>query len=117
MSILARLVPSFDGPRRPSPYFYIPPKQRWWPFLTAFAAGGISVLVLFGPSTQSDADANRKTIVSRVQKPRIEPAPNTSKPSKAPAQLMTAERSDAAKGSSVAATTADATRHHRPPRL
>src|SRR5262245_66412114 len=109
MSILARLVPSFDGPRRPSPYFYIPPKQRWWPFLTAFAAGGISVLVLFGPSTQSDADANRKTIVSQVQKPRIELAPNTSKPSKAPAQRMTAQPSDAEKAPSVSYATADAT--------
>jgi hypothetical protein len=68
MSLLGRLLPSFDGPRYPSPYFYIPPKRRWWPLLTAFAAGGAGVLVLIGPNKQSADDPNQKAVAYQVRK-------------------------------------------------
>src|SRR5262249_20208310 len=45
MRFLGRLFPSFDGtPHYTSPYFYIPPKKRWWPFLAGCALGGVVVL-------------------------------------------------------------------------
>lgn len=52
MSIMRRPIASLDT--RASPYFYVPPKRRWWPFLAAFAAGGACVLALFGPAYRSD---------------------------------------------------------------
>ena len=50
MSIMRRWFPSFDGSAHVSPYLYLPPKRRWWPTLLAFAAGGVCVLALLGPS-------------------------------------------------------------------
>ncbi len=50
MSVMRRWFPSFDGSAHVSPYLYVPPKRRWWPTLLAFAAGGICVLALLGPS-------------------------------------------------------------------
>ena len=54
MSIINRLFPFFDGHVPVSPYLYIPPKRRWWPFLAAFGAGGACALALFGSQPQSD---------------------------------------------------------------
>jgi len=68
MSPARRLFPSFDGPIRVSPYFYIPPKRRWWPTLAAFGAGGLCVLILFGPSQQADDPAaEQKPIAHQVR--------------------------------------------------
>jgi hypothetical protein len=52
-----RLFPSFDGHHYTSPYFYTPPKKRWWPFLTGCAVGGVVVLVLVGRFDQT-AESN-----------------------------------------------------------
>jgi hypothetical protein len=61
MRFLGRLFPSFDGtPHYTSPYFYIPPKKRWWPFLAGCALGGVVVLVLFGGSNPpADSSGDR----------------------------------------------------------
>jgi hypothetical protein len=53
MPFLGRLFPSFGGYRYTSPYFYTPPKKRWWPFLTGCAVGGVVVLMLIGRFGQS----------------------------------------------------------------
>jgi hypothetical protein len=52
-----RLFPSFGVYRYTSPYFYTPPKKRWWPFLTGCALGGVVVLVIIGRFEQP-ADSN-----------------------------------------------------------
>jgi len=68
MSLTRRVFPSFDGPARTSPYFYIPPKRRWWPTLAAFAGGGICALALLGPSQPTDeAGAQQKPIAQQVR--------------------------------------------------
>jgi hypothetical protein len=50
MSFMRRWFPSFDGSAHVSPYFYVPPKRRWWPTLLTLAAAGVCVLALLGPS-------------------------------------------------------------------
>jgi apolipoprotein N-acyltransferase len=57
MRFMGRLFPSFGGYRYTSPYFYTPPKKRWWPFLTGCALGGVVVLLIVGKSEQP-ADSN-----------------------------------------------------------
>jgi hypothetical protein len=78
MSVLGRLFPSFEGRRYTSPYFYIPPKRRWWPFLAAFAAGGACVLALTDTSSRPE-DPNRKAIALQVLDSRGHAAMNTRK--------------------------------------
>ena len=99
MSIFGRLVPSFDGPRYVSPYFYVPPKRRWWPFLAVFAGGGVAALVAFGPSQQSEAGLNRKPIAYRIQNSLANGA-RADKPARALASKHRArERNDQSKQS------------------
>jgi hypothetical protein len=78
MSVLGRLFPSFEGRRYTSPYFYIPPKRRWWPFLAAFAAGGACVLALTDTSSRPE-DPNRKAIALQVLDSRGHASRNTMK--------------------------------------
>ncbi len=66
MSIMRRWFPSFDGSAHVSPYLYVPPKRRWWPTLLAFAAGGICVLALLGPSQKSGV-----AVPEKAQRPLV----------------------------------------------
>src|SRR5262249_21093541 len=62
-----RLFPSFGGYRYTSPYFYTPPKKRWWPFLTGCALGGVVVLLIVGRSEQPADDNDYRP--SRARQP------------------------------------------------
>ena len=67
MSIMRRWFPSFDGSAPVSPYLYVPPKRRWWPTLLAFAAGGVCVLALLGPSQKASVEKTQRPLVFQVR--------------------------------------------------
>jgi hypothetical protein len=95
MSLARRLFRSFDGPARVSPYFYVPPKRRWWPMLAAFAAGGVCVLALLGSSPRTEeANVAQKPIVHQVRPGTSTRASSLPKP--AIGRTTTSERADAA---------------------
>ena len=67
MSIMRRWFPSFDGSAHVSPYLYVAPKRRWWPTLLAFAAGGVCVLALLGPSQKASVEKTQRPLVFQVR--------------------------------------------------
>ena len=67
MRFLGRLFPSFGGYRYTSPYFYTPPKKRWWPFLTGCALGGVVVLLIVGRSEQPADDNDYRVSVYQTR--------------------------------------------------
>jgi hypothetical protein len=66
VSIVHRAYPPPRRPLHVSPYFYVPPKRRWWPLLAAFGVGGVCVLALLGPS-QPSGDAGAKPVAQLVK--------------------------------------------------
>ena len=64
---MRRWFPSFDGSARVSPYLYVAPKRRWWPTLVTFAAGGMCVLALMGPSQKASVEKTQRPLVFQVR--------------------------------------------------
>src|SRR5262245_2287575 len=92
---MRHLFPSFDRPARVSPYFYVPPKRRWWPLLAAFAAGGVCVLALLDSAPRTEgANVVQKPIVHQVGPGSSTRAGSLPKPTIS--RTTTAERADAA---------------------